>query len=113
MFRRLTIAAALSAASLVAVVPAASAQTGITLTFGSGGYAYDDYSEQGYDPYRGYYYQQQPNYNYYNYNNYRDGGWRERQRREQIERWRREHAREYYGHREGRYHRRDRDDDDD
>lgn len=114
MFRKLTIAAALSAACLVAVVPAASAQTGVTLTFGTGGYGDEDYGYQRYDPYNsGYYYQQQPNYNYYDRYNYRDRRWLERERREQIERWRQERAREYDRHHERRDYRRDRDDDDD
>ena len=110
MFRKLAIAAALSAASLVAVVPAASAQTSFTLSFGTGSYSYYDDGDQGYDPYGGYYYQQWPTNNYYNYNYDQNRSWQERQRREQIERWREAQAREYYWHRE---HRRDRDDDDD
>lgn len=117
MFHKLTIAAALSAASLVAVVPAASAQTGVTLTFGTGAYNYDDYGYQRYDPYNsGYYYQQQPDYNYNYYNrdyDSRDRRWLERQRREQVQRWRQERAREYYRHQERRDYRPERDDDDD
>lgn len=113
MFRKLIIAAVLSTAPLVTVIPAASAQTGVTLTFGTGGYGYDDYGDQRYDPYGGYTYPQPPNYNYYNYYNYRDRSWQERERREQIERWRHERAREDYWHRERDEHRGDRDDDDD
>lgn len=89
MFRRLVIAAALSAASMVANIPAASAQAygGITLTFGSGGYG-DDSDFSPYDPYATYYYyDQQPNYDYYG-----DNGWAFRQRLEQRERWRQEQA---------------------
>ncbi|MEG3145178.1 hypothetical protein U1839_11005 [Sphingomonas sp. RT2P30] len=110
IFRKLTIAAVLSAASLVAAIPAASAQTGVTLTFGTGGYSYDDYGDQRYDANGGYAYPQPPNYNYYNY---RDRSWQERERREQIERWRHERAREDYWHRQRDEHRGDRDDDDD
>lgn len=50
--RKLAITAALGAASLVALAVPASAQTysGITLSFGSGGYGGYDYYDQGYDP---------------------------------------------------------------
>lgn len=90
MFRRLLIAAVLSAASMVATIPVASAQTygGITLTFSSGGYG-DDSDFSPYGPYANYYYyDQQPNYDYYG-----DIGWAFRQRLEQRERWRQEQAR--------------------
>ena len=127
MMREIAIAAVLSAASLVSAVPAAFAQTGITLSIGTGAYGTDDdYDyDKGYDPYQDYYYQQQPSYGYYNYSfyqdpsyqdsryqdpRYRDRRWQERQRRAQLERLREKRARQYNWRHE---HRRDRDDDDD
>ncbi len=109
MLRKITLAAALSAASLVAFVPAASAQTSLSFSFGTGGYAYgngyddDDYGAQSYDPYANYYsqpysyygYQQAPSYGY-GYNGYRDRRWQDRQRREAIERLRQRAWQNYY-----------------
>src|SRR5438552_2669502 len=107
MIRRFAIAAALSTASLVAFLPAASAQTygGVSLSLGSPGY-HDRYD--GYD--RRY---ERPRYNgYYDYD--RERAWEARRRWERHERWERERAREEYWHREHAEHRRwHRDDDDD
>jgi len=112
MIRKLALAAALSTISLVGLASPASAQTygGITLSFGSGSYDYDD--EDGYsggyyaynDPWagRGYYYNNDPWYE-----------WRAHERHEQIERWQREQERRRYWEHERREHQQWREDDDD
>ncbi len=107
MFNRFVLAAALTSASLVALVPAASAQSygGLTLSFGSGGY--DRYHGDGYrEHYR-------PRYSPYDYD--RADAWRARQRYDQHERWEQQRARREYWRHERNEHRRwdwDRHDDD-
>jgi hypothetical protein len=113
MIRRFAIAAAVSTASLVAFLPAASAQTygGVTLSFGSPGYhdRYDRYDRR----YEG------PRYNpYYDYERAEAWEarrrWEEHERWEQRERWERERARqEYWRHEHAEQRRWHRDDDDD
>ena len=108
MIRKLMIAAALSAIPIVGFAPAASAQTygGVTLTFGLGGYVdEDDY--QPYYPADGQYYEQPQYYGYWNTD--RDY----RQRREEIDRWRRERAEQDYWRQERQEHHYYRRDDDD
>ncbi|GAA0311373.1 hypothetical protein GCM10009087_21840 [Sphingomonas oligophenolica] len=103
MIRRFAIAAALSTASLVVFLPAASAQTygGVTLSFGSPGY-HDRYDRR----------YEQPRYNPYED---QDEAWEARRRWEQHERWERERARQEHWRHEhaehGRWHRDDDDDD--
>ena len=111
MIRRLAIAAALSTASLVAFLPAASAQTygGVTLSFGSPGYhdRYDRYDRRYEEPrYNGYYDQDEA------WEARRR--WEQHERWEQRERWEQERARQEYWRRKHAEHRRwHRDDDDD
>jgi hypothetical protein len=136
MIRKFAVAAAVSAASLVAFVPPASAQSfgGITLSFGSGG-GYGDYDDyDGYDSYQyrpsysgsSYSYRARPRYDYYQngYNGYYNNGYggyygngyyggRGYARHEQLERWQQERARENHWRSERREHQRRHDDDDD
>lgn len=115
MFRKMAIAAGITAASLIAFVPAASAQS-ITLSIGSGsGYGYNGYGYNAYgygNAYPGYAYgySQPQNYGYYpsygysGYNGYNaysayngsQYGLAQRLYAEQLQRWQRERAREQY-----------------
>ena len=108
MLSKILIAAAFAATSL-AVVPAASAQSyeGLTLSFGNGGYEAYDYGRPNEGAYGGYY-AQQPSYEYY----YQRRAWEARRRYEQQEQWQRERARQHWQHERCEHQNWRRDDDD-
>ncbi len=107
MIRILALSAALATASAVALAAPASAQSygGVTLSFGSGGYAPYGYNETPYER-GGYYSYPAPPVRSYYYDDGRAYAWRAHQREEQIERWQQEQQRRRYWEQERREHQR-------